>query len=255
MKSLSIIIATKNESHNIKECLEYCQFANEVLVLDSGSTDGTQELSRSMGATVIETDWPGYGPQQNRGIQLAKSDWILSLDADERINEALKHEILEVLSNPQADGYKIPRISSFCGQFIHHSGWRPDYTLRLAKRHKAYFTEHFLHAHMEVNGKQKKLTQSIIHYSYRNLNDVLEKLNRYSTGNAKDLFQNGRARPTLTTALVHGLWAFLRTYFLKLGFLDGGSGLMLSIYNAECTYYKYLKVREIITNEKKPPLK
>ncbi len=241
MTTLTVIIAAKNEAHNISECVKSASFADEVLVLDSGSTDTTKELAATAGAIVISTDWPGYGPQQARGIKLATSDWVLSLDADERISEKLRNEILEAIQSGRADGYRIPRLSSLCGTFIHHGGWRPDYTLRLVKREKAGFTDHFLHANMTVNGKKADLRESLIHYSYRDLDDVLEKLNRYASGNARDLYQKG-VKGSLTKAITHGLWAFFRTYVLRAGFLDGRYGFILAIYNAESTYYKYLKL-------------
>lgn len=239
--SLSIIIAAKNEAQNISDCINSASFADEVIVLDSGSTDGTQLLAESCGATVVSTDWPGYGPQQSRGISLARSDWVLSLDADERITPNLRDEILNAINNPKADGYRLPRLSSLCGTFIHHGGWRPDFTLRLVKRKKAGFTHHFLHAHMTVNGSKADLHESLIHYSYRNLDDVLEKLNRYASGNAKDLYAKG-VKGSLTKAITHGVWAFFRTYFIRAGFLDGRYGFILAVYNAESTYYKYLKL-------------
>jgi glycosyltransferase involved in cell wall biosynthesis len=178
MATLSVIIVAKNEARNIVDCVKSCAFADEIIVLDSGSTDGTAEAARQAGAQVIETDWPGYGPQQQRGIQLAQCDWVLSLDADERISDALRAEIQQAIASPRADGYRLPRLSTFCGKFIHHSGWRPDYTLRLVKRPLAGFTDHFLHAHMTVNGTKADLKEDIIHYSYRDLRDVLDKLDR-----------------------------------------------------------------------------
>lgn len=241
MATLSIIIATKNEAHNISDCIQSASFANEIIVLDSGSSDNTQKIAETAGAQVISTDWPGYGAQQARGIKLAKSEWVLSLDADERITPALKAEILQAIQKPTADGYRLPRLSSFCGTFIHHGGWRPDYTLRLVKREKAGFTDHFLHAHMTVDGTKADLQESLIHYSYRNLDDVLEKLDRYSSGNAKDLDHKG-IKGSLKKAIAHGIWAFVRTYVLRAGFLDGRHGFMLAVYNAESTYYKYLKL-------------
>ena len=246
MATLSVIIVAKNEAHNIVDCVKSCAFADEIIVLDSGSTDRTAEAARQAGAQVIETDWPGYGPQQQRGIQLAQCDWVLSLDADERISDALRAEIQQAIASPRADGYRLPRLSTFCGKFIHHSGWRPDYTLRLVKRPLAGFTDHFLHAHMTVNGTKADLKEDIIHYSYRDLRDVLDKLDRYSTGNAKDMLTKGLPPKSMAHALLHGIWAFIRTYIMRAGFLDGSAGLMLAIYNAECTYYKYLKYRELL---------
>lgn len=239
--TLTIIIAAKNEAHNIADCVRSAAFADEILVLDSGSVDGTRELAAGAGARVVPTDWPGYGPQQARGIAMARGDWVLSLDADERIPVPLRDEILQSLAAPQADGYRLPRLSSFCGRFIHHGGWRPDYTLRLARRDKAGFTSHFLHAHMTVQGTVRDLQHSLIHYSYRDLDDVLEKLNRYSSGNARDLAAQGR-QGGLGRAIAHGLWAFVRTYLLRRGFLDGRHGFLLAVYNAESTFYKYVKL-------------
>jgi glycosyltransferase involved in cell wall biosynthesis len=239
--TLSVVIAAKNEAHNIGECVESARFADEVLVLDSGSTDGTADLAREAGATVVSTDWPGYGPQQQRGFGLARSDWVLSLDADERITPALQAEILAAIANGKADGYEIPRLSSLCGRFIHHGGWRPDRTLRLARRSKAGFTDHFLHAHMTVDGRRARLRHSLIHYSYGDVHDMLEKLDRYSTGHARDMAERGK-RSSVAGAAARGWWAFVRTYLLRAGFLDGSHGLMLAIYNAEYTYYKYLKL-------------
>lgn len=239
--TLTVIIAAKNEGDQIRECVNSVSFADEILVLDSGSTDDTAAVARSAGATVHITDWPGYGPQQQRGIDLAKTEWVLSLDADERVTDVLRLEIQAVTSQPQFDGYRIPRHSSFCGVFIEHSGWRPDYTLRLVRRQLAGFTDHFLHAHMTVNGKQGHLRSPIIHYSYRDVDDVLEKLNRYSKGAARDLQARG-GTSTLTKAVMKSLWSFFRTYFLKQGFRDGRMGLVLAIYNSHTTYYKYLRL-------------
>lgn len=241
MTTLTIIIAAKNEARNIQDCVQSASFADEVIVLDSGSSDGTQQLAQAAGAHVVSTDWPGYGPQQSRGIAMATSDWVLSLDADERISPALQAEVRNAIRSNKADGYRLPRLSSLCGTFIHHGGWRPDYTLRLVKREKAGFTDHFLHAHMTVDGSKADLQESLIHYSYRDLDDVLEKLNRYATGNAKDLDNKG-VKGTLGKAIGHGLWAFVRTYLFRAGFLDGRYGFMLAVYNAESTYYKYLKL-------------
>lgn len=254
--TLTIIIAAKNEAHNIADCVRSARFANEILVLDSGSTDGTRELAIAEGARVVSTDWPGYGPQQARGIAMAQCDWVLSLDADERIPAALRNEILDAIAHPGADGFRLPRLSSFCGKFIHYSGWRPDYTLRLVRRSVAGFTSHFLHAHMTVQGSTRNLKESLVHYSYRDMDDVLEKLNRYASGNARDLHAQGKTA-SLSKAISHGLWAFLRTYVLRRGFLDGRHGLMLAIYNAESTYYKYVKLMALCEGARatlKPPV-
>lgn len=239
--TLTVVIVAKNEARNIAECVASASFADEVLVLDSRSTDTTVALAEQAGARVIQTDWPGYGPQIARGFSMAQCDWVLSLDADERISPRLREEVLATIATPAHAGYRIPRISEFCGRFIRHSGWRPDFTLRLGRRELSGFTDHFLHAHMTVQGSVGDLTESLIHYSYPDLHDVLEKLDRYSSGHARDMLSRGK-QGSLTKALVHGWFAFFRTYVLRLGFLDGRHGVMLAIYNAEYTYYKYLKL-------------
>lgn len=239
--TLSVIIAARNEAHQIADCVRSAAFADEVIVLDSSSTDATASVASEAGAKVHVTDWPGYGKQQQRGISLATGDWVLSLDADERITEELAAEIRAAIAQPVAEGYRLPRHSSFCGQFMDHGGWRPDYTLRLVRRELAGFTEHFLHAHMTVQGRRADLRSPIIHYSYRDLDDVLEKLNRYSRGAAIDARDQGR-RSSFSRALASGFWAFFRTYLLRQGFRDGRLGFALAVYNAQTTYYKYLRL-------------
>jgi glycosyltransferase involved in cell wall biosynthesis len=199
----------------------------------------------------VQTDWPGYGPQVARGFAMATSDWVLSLDADERITAALKDEIVQAIRQPGFDGYRIPRLSEFCGRFIAHSGWRPDRTLRLGRRATAGFTDHFLHAHMTVAGPIGELQHDLIHFSYPDMHDVLEKLDRYSTGHARDLLSSGQSA-SVGKAVMHGLFAFVRTYLLRRGFLDGQHGLMLAIYNAEYTYYKYIKLMFLQSPPRRP---
>jgi glycosyltransferase involved in cell wall biosynthesis len=249
--SLTVVIVAKNEERNIAECIASASFADEVLVLDSGSTDATAALARAAGAQVVSTDWPGYGPQVARGFSMARSAWVLSLDADERITPALRAEVQAAIHSAQHDGYRIPRLSEFCGRFIHHSGWRPDHTLRLGQRNKAGFTDHFLHAHMTVDGTIAALQSNLIHYSYPNMHDVLEKLDRYSTGSASDMRAAGKTGSVLK-AVTHGVMAFIRTYVLRLGFLDGQHGLMLAVYNAEYAYYKYIKLMFLQSPPRRP---
>ena len=242
MMRLSVVIVAKNEAANIVECVRSCNFADEVIVVDSGSTDGTPELARSEGAQVtITPDWPGYGPQNNRGIALATGDWFFSLDADERITPALAAEIRAAIADTRVNGFRVPRSSMYCGHFIRHGGWTPDYTRRLARRGQGRFTEHYLHANLQVQGALGTLKEPIVHYSFRDLESVLEKLNRYSSANARDMTTAGR-KGSLLKAVTHGLWAFFRTYVLQLGFLDGRWGFMLAVSNAEGTYYRYLKL-------------
>ncbi|HSV45965.1 MAG TPA: glycosyltransferase family 2 protein [Ramlibacter sp.] len=252
MTRLSIIIVAKNDAQNIGDCVRSARFADEVIVLDSGSIDGTAELARAEGAQVHVTDWPGYGPQNNRGIDLATGDWFFSLDADERITPELAREIRAAIEGGGVDGYRVPRVSMYCGRFMRHGGWRPDYTWRLARRGKARFTEHYLHAHLQVQGATGTLRESIVHYSFRTMEAVMEKTNRYSSAGARDMAERGRGG-SLGAAVVHGLWAFFRTYVLRLGFLDGRWGFMLAVSNAEGTYYRYVKLWLMREQASAPP--
>jgi glycosyltransferase involved in cell wall biosynthesis len=240
---LSVILITKNEASNIRDCLESVRFANEWIIVDSGSTDGTVEIARAFGATVIQTpDWPGFGPQKNRALAAASGDWILSVDADERIPDALRGEILAAMKDGPHAAYALPRLSSFCGHFIRHSGWYPDHIVRLFRRGAARFSDSLVHESLQVSqGTTGKLASHIIHYSYLDDESVLHKLNHYSTLGAKQAYASGK-RGGLGKALAHALSAFLRSYVFKRGFLDGRAGVMVAISAAESTYHKYLKL-------------
>ena len=240
---LSVIIITKNEALNIRACVDSVRFANQLIIVDSGSTDGTVALAHDLGAEVIETtDWPGFGPQKNRALAAAQGEWVLSLDADERIPETLRDEILLAIKSPHHDAYAVPRLSSFCGQFIRHSGWYPDYVVRLWRRGAATFSDNLVHERVLVQrGSTGQLTTPIIHYSYRTDSDFLRKLEHYSELGAQQAFNDGK-RATLRKALLHSLSAFLRSFVFKRGFLDGRSGLVVALCAAQTTYHKYFKL-------------
>ncbi|MDO6514984.1 glycosyltransferase family 2 protein [Neptuniibacter sp. 2_MG-2023] len=247
---ISIIIITKNEAHNIQDCLGSVSWADEIIVVDSGSEDGTQDIChKTVNCTLVETDWPGFGEQKNRALALASHEWVLSIDADERIDNALKDEILNAIEQSQYDGFEIPRHSQYCGRFIDHSGWTPDYVLRLFKREKAVFSDDKVHERVILNGKTHKLSNPMQHYSYENLEQVLRKVDQYSTLGAEQLYARGK-RCGLGTALYKSFWAFIRTYLLRRGFLDGKHGVMLAISNAEATYYKYAKLALMSSSDK-----
>ena len=242
MASLSVIVITKNEAHNIQACLESVLFADQLLVLDSGSTDGTAEQARQMGAEVSQSlDWSGFGIQKNRVLALANGDWVLSIDADERLSPELQAEIKSALINPKFDVYAFPRLSSYCGQNILHSGWYPDRVTRLFKRGSARFSDDLVHEKVVTSQAIGHLKQHLLHESFTSFEAVLDKANRYSTAGAQTLFRQGK-KASLGKALGHGLWAFFRTYLLRRGFMDGRMGLVLAISNAEGTYYRYLKL-------------
>lgn len=238
---LSVILITKNEVGQIRECLESVRWADEIIVLDSGSSDGTVAICREFTDQVFETDWPGFGPQKNRALDKASGDWILSIDADERISPELRAEIEQVIQSGAVPAYEIPRASHYCGKRIHHSGWWPDYIVRLFRRGSGRFSDSLVHEVVQVQGTVGRLKHPIIHYSFGNFEEVLEKVNRYSTYNAEMLLQKGKSTSVLQ-AVARGFWAFLKTYVFRAGFLDGRHGFLLAISNAEGTYYKYVKL-------------
>ena len=243
MKStLSVIIIVKNEEHDIRGCLESITWANEIVVLDSGSVDNTLSIAKEYTEKVYtSTDWQGFGIQKNRALAYATCDWVLSLDADERVSDVLHQEIANAIQSTNIAIYKLPRLSSYCGKFIRHSGWWPDYVTRLFKRGEASFSNDLVHERLVFQGESAKLTEPLFHVTYKDLEEVISKINQYSTLGAKNSYQKGK-RGGLTSAIAHGFWAFVRTYVLRAGFLDGAEGLMLAISNAEATYYRYLKL-------------
>ena len=242
LASLSVTVITKNEAHNIGACLQSVMFADQIVVMDSGSTDDTVPIAKSLGAeVVVSVDWPGFGIQKNRALAVASSEWVLSIDADERLTPELLSEIQATLKAPQFDVYSFPRLSSYCGQYMRHSGWYPDRVTRLFRRQCAKFSDDLVHEKLVTSSAVGQLSSPLLHKSFRDAESVIDKVNRYSTAGAQSLFTRGK-KSSLSKALFRGLWAFIRTYFLRLGFLDGRLGLVLAISNAEGTYYRYLKL-------------
>lgn len=242
LASLSVIIITKNEARHIAACLESVRFAREVIVLDSNSTDATAEIARQYGALVHQSDdWPGFGRQKNRALSFATQPWVLSIDADERVSEPLRNEILQTLSSPQANGYFMPRLSELCGQPIHHSGWWPDYVLRLFRRECGFFTEAIVHERVEVTGSTGKLQACLHHYPYETLDALILKMNRYSTDAATMMAEQGKSAGVLSI-IGHSVWTFIRIYLLRRGFLDGRYGLVLAVTAASGSFFRYAKL-------------
>jgi len=244
MPSLSVTIITKNEANNIRACLESVKWADEIIVIDSGSTDDTVAICREFTQQVFIHDWRGFGAQKNRALDYAGKEWVLSIDADERVSVELRLEIQNTIAAGKHDGYFLPRLSQFCGKFIHYSGWYPDYVLRLFKKNAGRFSDSLVHEKVLLLGSTAKLKNPILHYSYLTTKDVERKVEHYSTAAAQQMLQAGKRSGRLG-AIVRGGWAFVRTYILKLGLLDGKSGLQISIMNARTTYLKYRKLSEL----------
>jgi len=253
MPTLSVILITRNEEANLRDCLASLGgLAQQVVVVDTASTDGTIGIAQEFGATIAQpADWPGFGPQKNRALDLATGDWVLSLDADERLTPELRAEITTALGNPgNTTCFAIPRLSWYCGRFIRYSGWNPDYVDRLFQRGTARFSDDLVHERLIPSGPVVKLKNHMLHYSFMNYSQVLQKIDRYSSASAEQAFAKGK-RGSVGKAVLHGLWAFIRTYILRAGFLDGQQGLALAISNAEGSYYRYLKLWLIEAHDKK----
>lgn len=244
MPTLSVILITRNEEANLADCLASLEgIAQQIVVVDTQSTDQTLEIAKNHGALLSQPpDWPGFGPQKNRALELATEEWVLSLDADERLTPALRSEILTAIHHPaHVNCFAIPRLSWYCGRFIRHSGWSPDYVDRLFKRGTARFSDDLVHERLIPQGPVAKLENPMLHYSFMNYSQVLQKIDRYSTAAAEQAFAKGKTSSPVK-AVLHGAWSFLRTYFLRAGFLDGPQGFALAISNGQGTYYRYMKL-------------
>jgi len=240
---LSLIVIARNEEASIGRCLHSASFADEIVVLENGSSDRTAEISRQFNAKVISTpDWHGFGVQKNRALAAATGDWVLSLDADEWIGEDLASEIKAAIASSNGiDGYEIPRRSRFCGHLVRYGGWQPDHVLRLFKRQKGRFTDDMVHEHVELSGRLGRLSVPLEHDSITDLDEAHDKIGRYSAAAAAQLLEKG-AHASIGKALLHAIWAFLKAYLLKLGFLDGSVGVMVAAYSASYTYQKWARV-------------
>jgi glycosyltransferase involved in cell wall biosynthesis len=237
---LSAIIITKNEEKNIEACLSSLTFCNERIVVDGGSDDRTMQLAEKQGARVFSHEWRGFGRQKNFALSLAQGKWVLSLDADERVTPALAAQIMHAIAADGADGFEMPRLSSFCGREMHHSGWYPDYVLRVFRRGRARFSDDIVHERVICDGKVARLTEPLIHHAVLRLEDSLSRMDRYSTANAEAMVAAGR-RVFFISGILHGWWSFVRAYLLRGGFLDGREGFLLAVAIAEGSYYRYMK--------------
>ncbi len=240
MPRLSAIIITKDEAANIGACLDSLAFCDERIVVDCGSSDGTMMLAKEKGARVAAHGWKGFGEQKNYALSLAQGDWVLSIDADERVTPELAQAIRAAIEDQRVVGYEIPRQSSFLGRMMRHSGWFPDRVLRLFRRGKARFSDDVVHERVVCDGPVARLNAPLLHYPVVRLEDAIRRMDSYSTLGATQLAASGR-RVSIMTGVAHGAFAFLRTYVLRLGFLDGAPGFLLAVANAEGTYYRYMK--------------
>jgi glycosyltransferase involved in cell wall biosynthesis len=245
-------IITLNEAAHIEAAIASLRWADEIIVVDSGSTDETVSLAQRAGARVVARGWTGWIDQKNHAAELASNDWIFSLDADERVTPELAGELRGLLATePALAGYRMPRVSYYFGRWIRTTDFYPDYQTRLYDRRRGRWRGQYVHESVGVDGAVGTLTHELQHYSFENLADHVERLNRYSTLAARQMYENGR-RTSAAMLVVHPAAAFLRNYFLRKGILDGATGLTLSAVNAYGVFLKMAKLWERQRSAKTP---
>jgi glycosyltransferase involved in cell wall biosynthesis len=246
MPRLSVTVIALNEEAHIGPCLESVRWADElVVVVDTASTDRTREVARTFTDRIFETDWQGFAGTKNFALDQARMDWVFSLDADERVPPALKEEILQVV---QADGplagYRVPRKNYFCGRWIRHLGWYPDYTLRLFRRSQGRFRERQVHEEVQVAGPVGKLRTPLEHYTYKDVSDYLKRMDRYARLAAGEMAGKGK-RPYPGELVWRPFFTFLNLFFLRRGFLEGSQGYTLAVLGSQYNFLKYYYLREL----------
>jgi len=246
---LSVIIPCCNEERNIGDCLKSVAWADEILVVDSFSTDRTVEIARSLGAQVLQHEYESPGAQKNWALGHAKHSWVLFLDADERVTRGLEQEIREVIARDgPRDGYWIRRRNYFLGKRIRFSGWQHDRVLRLFRRERGRWDERRVHESAVLDGRAGKLRCPLLHYSYRSAHDFLVKIERYGDWASADLVAAGK-RAGVRGLLFRPWFRFFYSYFLRGGFLDGKQGLVLCMFQAFGVFYKYARLFEMRLGE------
>ena len=250
---LSVAIITKNEEDRLPECLASVAFAAEVVVVDSGSMDRTVEIAREFGAVVHVEPWLGFGRQKQMAIDRCRYDWVLVLDADERVGLEAQVEIREALATGSCVAYSFPRKNYFCGRWLRHAGWWPDRVVRLFKKDFARMSERSVHESLEVHGSIGVLRQPLIHYANKGLEQTLSKVNHYSSAGANELFAQGKTA-SVAKALVRAAWAFFYNYILRGGFLDRGEGFIVAVSDFMNVFFKFAKLRELQKQKEKDSL-
>ena len=244
MRRLSVTIIAWNEEERLRACLESVSWADEVVVVDAESSDKTVQLAREFTDRVWVRPWPGFAVQKNFALDQATGDWILSLDADERVTPELGERIRAIIGDDSAaDGYLIPRRNLFWGAWVRHGGLYPDYQLRLFRRGAGRFVEDAVHESVRVTGRVETLAEALLHQSYRDLEDFVRRSNRYSTLAAQDWLRRGR-RVGVPALIMKPLGRFFSMYIIRRGFLDGWRGLLLAILYAEYVFLRMAKAWE-----------
>lgn len=245
MPKLSVTIITRNEAANISDALKSVAWADDLLVVDCGSTDATVTTAQTLGARVLRRDWSGFAEQKNFAAEQAVHDWVLSIDADERVTPALADELRQVLaSEPPHAGYRMPRISWYLDRWIRTTDWYPNFQLRLYDRRRGRWTARRVHESLKVDGTSGSLRQPLEHRPYRDVTHHVDTMNRYTSLAAQDMFEEGR-RAGIGSLLTLPAAAFLRNYVLRRGFAQGSTGFVISSVNAYYVFLKFLKLWEL----------
>ena len=247
---ISVYIIAYNEADKIEDCINTVLWADEIIVADSNSTDGTTEIAENLGAKVVHIPFNGYGDLRNKAISHCTKDWILSIDSDERCTENVRDEILSLIKTTSLDIFNIPRRNFFMGKWIKHSGWYPNFRQpQLFRKNSMSYDLSPVHEGFISHSNQKigVINNSIWQFPFKNTEEVLYKANRYSSLGVKKLQDRGVSGSVLK-GLLHGIWSFIKHYFFKLGFLDGGAGLVIAFGNFEGTFYRYIKLSEAQSN-------
>jgi glycosyltransferase involved in cell wall biosynthesis len=252
---ISVYIIAFNEVDKIRDCINSVLWADEIIVADSHSTDGTSEIAKALGATVVNIPFNGYGDLRNQAISHCKGDWIFSLDSDERCTDEVRDEIIKIIDNAMLDIYRVPRKNFFMGRWIKHSGWYPNFRQpQLFKNGKMSYTLDSVHeGYISHSDKKIGTIDNIIwQFPFKNTEEVMYKANRYSSLGVLKLQEKG-VNGTVLKAFLHGFWSFIKHYIFKLGFMDGGPGFVIAFGNFEGTFYKYIKLTEA-QKKWKPPI-
>jgi len=240
---VSVVIVTKDEERNIKDALESVREFEDVVVLDAFSTDGTVEICRRYTPRVFQQEWTGYARQKQAAVDLAEKEWVLILDADERVTPELRRELIGKIGEGARDGFYLPRKNFFLGKWIRHSGWWPDYTLRLFRKQVSHVEYREVHEKVVVKGSVGYLKEPVEHYTYRTIADYLRKMEHYSTLSANELFQR-KSAPPLLSMMANPVYVFIKMFFLRQGFRDGMYGFILAGLYGYYTFLKYAKLWE-----------
>jgi glycosyltransferase involved in cell wall biosynthesis len=249
-EKISVTVITHNEEENIRDCLESVKWADEIIVVDSGSTDRTVEICSEYTDKIFFNLWTGMKEQKQCAVEKASNIWIFSIDADERATEAIKQFILQELKNPSCDGYRFPRQNYFLGEWLKHGGWYPDHVLRLFRKDRGHFGG--INPHDKVvmkSGGVKTVQIPLVHHTYKSISQYLTKQNMYSSISAKELFYSGR-KVTPCIIPLKAVWKFIETYCIKKGFMDGCRGFIVAMGATYSMFWKYIQLWELCRKNK-----